>query len=412
MHYDTIIVGGGPAGLFVAQELGRTQKNVLLLERNKSAGRKLSISGAGQCNFTHDGNIDHFLQHYGDNFKFMRKSLDAFDSKSTIKFFERQGITHTIFPNGKVFPKSMKSKDILNALLIKCQKNNVQILYNKLVTGIETYDKIFVIDTEDENRYLCDNVIIATGGKSYPKTGSDGMGYTFAESFGHKIIEPRPALTDVRISNFGFKDLSGISVQDVKVTIWHNNKKVKDYTGDLLFTHKGLSGPAIINSSRWMKNGDTICINFLNPKTHEEIKNFFSSTMASRGKEEVITFLRQFGLPKALNQLLCKGIKLGEHSACAEVNKKQREALVDSLTRCSFIIDSLGGFHLAMVTAGGVSLKDINPTTMESRKQKGLYFIGEVLDVDGDTGGYNIQAAFSMGMTCANHIAKNHSSLK
>lgn len=406
MHYNTIIVGAGPAGLFAAQILGKNKKKVLVLERNKRAGRKLLISGAGQCNFTHAGSIEDFLNCYHDQAKFIKKALYSFDNKQTMAFFESNGVPYQTFPNQKVFPKSMKSEDILNVLINACQKGNVEMAYNELVTQISVYDGVFTVETGSGKRYFGDHVIIATGGKSYPQLGSDGSGYHLAESLGHKIIPPRPALTDVRLANNPYREISGVSVQDVMVTIWRDGKKVKDNQGDFLFTHRGISGPAIINSSRWMEEQDVLTVNFLYPRSYDEIKALFAETLAQRGKEEVLTFLKPFQLPKALVQMLCKQIKVDEHTACAQISKKVREELVVMLTKCPFKIESLGGFHLAMVTAGGVHLKEVNPTTMESRKQKGLYFVGEVLDVDGITGGYNIQAAFSMGHLCATHIAK------
>lgn len=407
MHYNTIVVGGGPAGLFAAQALAKKQKRVLLLERNKGAGKKLLISGAGQCNFTHAGDIVDFFSCYDDKAKFLKKALLAFDNKKTMRFFEEAGVAYTIFPNNKVFPKSMKSMDILNALIVQCQKANVEMIYNELVSHISVYDKIFTVETDSGKRYFSDQVVIATGGKSYAHMGSDGTGYLLAKNLGHHIIEPRPALTDVRLDENTFKVLSGVSAKQIEVTIWREQKKIKSYVGDLLFTHKGLSGPAIINSSRWMKSGDLLQVNFLYPKSYETIKAYFASEVAKRGKEEIITFLKQFELPRTLCQVLCQRISLDEHTTCAEISKKQREALVDQLTRCPFTIANLGGFHIAMVTAGGVHLKEVNPTTMESRKQKGLYFIGEVLDIDGDTGGYNIQAAFSTAALCAESIIQN-----
>ena len=406
MHYHTIIVGAGPAGLFAAQALGQHRKSVLVLERNKRAGRKLLVSGAGQCNFTHDGPIEDFLDCYHNQAKFVKKALFSYTNKDTMRFFENLGVPYQVFPNQKVFPKSMKSEDVLGALLKACQMGNVQIEYGQTVAQINVYDGVYTVETEEGKRYFSDHVVIATGGKSYAQLGSDGKGYELAKSFGHTIIPPRPALTDVRLAQTPYKSISGVSVQDVALTIWREGKKVTDYVGDLLFTHKGISGPVIINSSRWMEPGDTLTINYLYPKTYEDIKQSFSTSLAQRGKEEVITFLKPLKLPKNLIQILCQQIGLDEHTPCAQVNKQMREELVNILTRCPFTVEQLGGFHIAMVTAGGVHLKEVNPTTMESRKHKGLYFIGEVLDVDGITGGYNIQAAFSMGHLCAQHLVK------
>lgn len=406
MHYHTIIVGAGPAGLFAAQALGQHRKSVLVLERNHRAGRKLLISGAGQCNFTHAGPIEEFLDCYHDQAKFVKKALLSFTNKDTMQFFESMGVPYHVFPNNKVFPKSMKSEDVLNALLRACQIGNVHVEYGQTVSQISIYDGVYTIETDEGKRYFGDHVVIATGGKSYPQLGSDGKGYELAAALDHTIIEPRPALTDVRFDSNPYKVISGVSVQNAALTLWREGKKIYENVGDLLFTHKGISGPVIINSSRWMQAGDRLTINFLYPKTYEEVRRYFSESLADRGKEEIITFLKPFQLPKNLLQLLCQQIGLDEHTSCAQVNKKMRENLVNILTRCPFSVDSLGGFHIAMVTAGGVHLKEVNPTTMESRKHKGLYFIGEVLDVDGITGGYNIQAAFSMASLCIKHLTK------
>lgn len=406
MHFHTIIIGAGPAGLFAAQALGQNGKSVLVLERNQRAGRKLLISGAGQCNFTHAGNMDDFLECYHDQAKFLKKALFSFTNQDTMNFFEKMGVPYHIMPNQKVFPKSMKSGDILDALLKACQRGNVRIEYQQMVNQITIYDGIFTVEVEDGKRYFGNHVVIATGGKSYAHLGSDGSGYQLAQNLGHTVVEPRPALTDVRLQSTPYKAIAGISVPGVALTIWRQGKKVKDCYGDLLFTHKGLSGPAIINSSRWMETGDELTINLLHPRTYEEIRQMFCESLAKSGREEVVTYLKRINLPKNLISLLCEQIGLDEHMPCAKVNREMREKLVVQLTKCPFKVDALGGFHIAMVTTGGIHLKEINPTTMESRKNKGLYFIGEVLNVDGITGGYNLQAAFSTAYLCVQHLCK------
>ncbi len=406
MHYTTIVIGAGPAGLFVSQMLAKQNQKVLLLERNAKAGKKLLISGSGHCNFTHAGNIELFLGRYGDHGKFLKKSLTSYTNEMCMDFFQKSGVAYQIMPNGKVFPKSMNSEDILNALLRNCQLANVEIKYNSHVTHLSVYDTVFTVETADKQRYFSDQVILASGGKSYPKTGSDGTGYFLAEKLGHSIIEPRPALTDIRVKNRTFTTLAGLSFDQVELTIWHENKKVIAYQDDLLFTHKGLSGPVILNTSRWIVPGDLVTVNFLHPRSYEEVKAYFLDAINDQGKEELITFLKKLKLPKSFCMALCEMIDVDMHMLCAKIPKKIRESLVRFLTKCPFEVEALGGFHMAMATAGGISLKEVNPSTMESRKQPGLYFIGEILDIDGDTGGYNLQAAFSTAYLCSEHIKR------
>lgn len=405
MHYHVIIIGAGPAGLFAAQAIADRSKKVLVLEKNAKAGKKLLLSGSGQCNFTHGGEITDFFIRYGEHGKFLKRSFQAFDNKACMEFFYRLGIASEVLPNGKVFPKSHSSQEVLDALLRRCQKNNVQIYFKEEVINIQMYDGLFAVETKNKC-YLADNIVIATGGKSYPNTGSTGDGYEFAQKFEHTIITPRPALAPVICNHSLFQTLSGISFETAEATIWRENKKVISRHGNLLITHKGFSGPLILDASRWILPNDRLELNFLYPLTYEEIKKKFTKEISLAGKEEIGTYLRKLLLPKQFISVLCKELQIDEHMVCAKVSKIIRQKIVDFLTRCSFSIDQLGSFSIAMATCGGVHLKEINPTTMESRKQKGLYFIGEVIDIDGDTGGYNLQAAFSTAAICAKNIKK------
>ena len=400
MHYHTIIIGAGPAGLFLAQMVGGHNRNVLLLERNSEAGKKLLISGSGQCNFTHGGKIEQFFACYGDHAKFIKKALMSFDNTSCIKFFEMHGVKAQMLENGKVFPKSMTSTSIRDALLCACHDANVAIQYNNHIKSITPCEEGFSVQNGRGECFCGENVVLATGGKSYPKTGSDGIGYELAQMLGHTIIMPKPALTYVTTQDKAFAELSGIAFENSHITIWHEQKKIKEHVGSVLFTHKGLSGPGILDSSRWMEPGDTLTINFIYPKSQEILKAEFAKEIPLRGTEEIGTFFRKQISPRSFAQLILKLAEIDEHTPCARISKVQREKLVNLLVKCPFEISGLGGYHVAMATAGGVHLKEINPTTMESRKQKGLYCIGEVLDIDGNTGGYNIQAAFSTAYLC------------
>ena len=408
MHYHTIIIGAGPAGLFAAQELGKQNQKILVLEKNQEAGRKLLISGGAQCNFTHSGEVTDFFDRYGEHGKFIKKALLTFTNEDTIRFFEKEGVaTYTREETNKVFPKSHKSSDIRAALLQACKKHNVLIRYNQKVNMLKVYDGIFTLETENGERYFSDHVVIATGGKSFPNLGSTGDGYTLASGLGHSIVEPRPALTYVTTHEREFCELSGISFKTLQITLWHQHKKITERIGSLLFTHKGLSGPVILDATRWLAPGDQITVNYLYPLTFEDVRQRFAEEIPKRGKESILNYLKQYNLPKSFCEVICKMSGISTERSCARLSKKEREDLVSKLTKCEFNISGTGGMNSAMVTAGGIALKEVNPTTLESRKQKGLYFAGEVLDIDGDTGGYNIQAAFSMGYLCATSITKN-----
>lgn len=404
MQYNVIIIGAGPAGLFAAQMISEQKNKICVLERNDKAGKKLLLSGSGQCNFTNNINITEFTKHYGDNGKFLNTSFRLFDNKACMSFFKQNGVDYTITESGKVFPQSMNSQDILHALMLKCQKNNVLVRYNSLVKHVSVCDNIFTVELNNGVRYFSKKLVFATGGQSYPKTGSDGIGFGLAKALGHTLVNPKPALTYIVSKKAASFDLSGISFKEIQAILLRDNKKIAQNIDSILFTHKGLSGPVILNMSRWIAINDSIIVNFLYPHSYEYIKELLAKEIPHRGKEEIVTYLKKYKLPKNFCNAICQLASIPKHTSCSNLTKKQREDLVNILTRCAFKVDSLGDLHVAMATAGGIYLKEINPTTMESRKHKGLYFVGEVLDIDGDTGGYNIQAAFSTAHLCSSHI--------
>jgi len=402
-EYDAIVIGGGPGGLFAAIQISYLGKKVLLLEKNNTAGRKLLLSGAGQCNLTQAGKIEDFSKNYGDNYKYIKTSLENFTNADTIDYFEKRGLKLEIQENKKVFPKSREANHVLNLLLNECKKNNVHINYQEEAREVVVEDKKYLVKTNRDS-YIAKHLIIATGGLSYPKTGSTGDGYKFAYNLGHKVIKPLPGLTYVEIEKFPFRELAGISLKDLPITVWRDNKKIKDIRGDLIFTHKGLSGPAILNNSRYMQARDKIYLNFIGKYTSKEFNKKLVKEIDSRGGDFIITILRQYNLPKRLIDFILDYYNINGETKCAQINKEVRGLIVSGLTKFPLTISQMGGFNVAMVTTGGISMKEINPTTMESRINKNLYFVGEVIDVDGDTGGYNIQAALSTAKLCADSI--------
>ncbi|OON99395.1 MAG: hypothetical protein ATN35_12810 [Epulopiscium sp. Nele67-Bin004] len=403
MYYNTIVVGSGPSGLFAASQLAKYGIKTLLVEKNQQLGKKLLVSGSGQCNFTHSGKVEDFLDKYGDNAKFVKRALLAYDNKKVLQFFRENGVQEEIVDNGKVFPKSRNSQSVVDALVHVNKMYGTTIKNNTNIINITYCDEMFSVITQNGETYLCTNLIIATGGCSYSQLGTTGWGYEVAKTFGHKIIKPRPALTNIFITDKSYKALSGISLENVQMTIMKNNKKLKDRCGTLLFTHKGLSGPLILDATRWIDAGDTLVFNVIN-KQYVEFEKQLEAELSANGKMQIVTYLRQFCVPKSFVDHMLTTLQIESSTVCARISKVQRKAIAKHLTMLTITVENVGDIKTAMVTAGGVSTKELNPLTFESKKANNLYFIGEVVDVDGDTGGYNIQIAFSMAYCCATAI--------
>ncbi len=390
---DVIIIGAGPAGLFTAIHCKRS--NVIVLEKNATPGRKLLISGTGRCNFTHDCKLSDFFAHYGENHRFLKTALHSFTNTDLIRFFEDHGLKTVVDKNGKVFPASQKAEDVLRVLLNVCNENKIKIDYNQQVTGVKKDGSGFELKT-GSGIFSCKYLVITTGGMSYPSTGSVGDGYQFAKQLGHSIVPPKPSLSPVFIRDYGMVSISGVSVQNKTIYLYRGNKKKSEHCGDIGFTHKGLSGPGILDFSRQMLSGDILKVNFAGLKT-DELRNEIIKSSATGGKTAIQTYLKKFEMSRSLVMLILKSIHVEPEIRLADISKVQRNQLVNAFCEFPFIIEKVGGFNTAMVTAGGVSLEEVNPGTMESKLVPGLYFAGEVLDIDGDTGGYNLQAAFSTG---------------
>jgi hypothetical protein len=256
----------------------------------------------------------------------------------------------------------------------------------------------------DQGTYHADQLVIATGGITYPATGSTGDGYVFARTLGHSVTEVSPALAAVTIEDYRFSDLAGISFADVIISLYRAGQKVRRHTGDLLLTHSGLSGPGILDLSRFIRPGDTLRVSFLPSVDHQKVRETVLSRISASGKARVRTVLTGFDLPERFVNKLLTLAGIDPDLTGAHLSRKERSALIELLTGCPFVVGRLGGVHEAMVTRGGVSLAEIDPKTMGSRLVPGLFFVGEVLDIDGDTGGYNLQAAFSTAALAARRI--------
>jgi len=420
---NLIIIGAGPAGLMAAAQAERsltaaglfdfrdprTAPSILILEKKSRPGRKLLVSGSGRCNISHTGDVSDFLHHYGTldggRRKFLKSILHGFTPEILAEFFDRGGLSFKELNEGKLFPESEKSIDVLKFLLRAAGDAVVSISCGDPVTRIIKQavpgdswagnSSLFTIETASGTVHKAAAVILATGGASWPKTGSNGDGYQFAETLGHTVISPQPALTSIGIENYPFSGLSGISLA-VGIRFTGRSGRPRRVNGDLLFTHRGLSGPVILNNSRYFSPDDTIEFSFSNLST-SDLHNLLTSPENTSGGRLLRRELRRLNLPDRFIRLLLRTAAGSEEQKLAELSKKNRQKIIQHLTSWPLKISRLDGWNTAMVTAGGIDLSEVNPKTLESRLVPGLYFAGEILDIDGDEGGYNLQFAFSSG---------------
>lgn len=405
--YDTIIIGGGAAGLFAAAHL--TEGENLLLEGTKKLGQKILISGGGMCNITNMDEVDEFLSHFGDKkrINFLKPSLLNLSTEKTRNYLENIGMELSIRDDGKVFPKTLKAQTVINSLQTEITHNGIRIKYNAKVTTINVTDNGFVVKTSTET-YKCKKILVASGGKSFPETGSDGSLYKILQNIGCSIVEPTPALVGLKITNYPFKTIAGNAVRGCNIDLFRNDepKRIMTAQGDLLFTHQGISGPVILNNSRSIEINDKLLISLVPCSNKEEKRTNLLSTMNNSAKTTVKRFLKEEGLTASMVDLLARRMTLQLDCPVKSLNKKIKNSIIDNLLNFPLNVSSKIGFNGAMVTAGGVDIKEIDRKTMQSRIIPNLYFAGEIIDIDGDTGGYNIQAAFSTAMLAACNIVK------
>jgi predicted Rossmann fold flavoprotein len=404
-QYDILVIGAGPAGVFCAIHAAWPGHRVLLLEKNPDPGKKLLLAGSGQCNITHTGEMRDFLLRYGNHGKFLKTALFGFTNKDLIAFFDERGLPIVTEDNGKCFPKTRRSEDVLATLLEECRERGVVLRCGDAVTGITRASDGFEITTPTM-LYRSTVLVIATGGASYPKSGSTGDGFRFVALLGQPVTEIAPALTPLLIRNYPFASLSGMSFADMHFTVWRAGKKIADHTGDILFTHLGLSGPGILDASREILAEDVIKLSFVGNLKREEFAADLTKRVGENRSWQISTILAAYPIPERLNRKLLALSGIPEDLKGNHLSAEQRLRLITNCTEFPLTVTAPGGFSVAMVTRGGVALDSVNPKTMESTIIPNLYFAGEVLDIDGDTGGYNLQAAFSTGFLAGRSIRK------
>lgn len=403
MIYDVIIIGGGAAGLYAAASFPLTVQG-LILDKNQRPGRKLLLSGSGQCNLTHGGDIRDFLSHYGNQGPSISSILYRHNNQAVMRFMEDLGVELLEREDSKVFPRSLKAADVADSLIRTSEKNGFSYKADP-VTGLiwQEEAECFLVET-GAGTYMARTVLVSTGGCSYPVTGSDGSFFQVLTELGLKIRPPKPSLTPVHVRDYPYTSLAGISLEKVTLSLpggSQQEKKSHPSTGQMLFTHTNFSGPLFLDSSRNLGPGTEFRLNYLENQEPALLRKTLIQAQQGDHRQTLSTLSSILPLPKRFLELLCQRAEIDPTRKFSQCTGTELGRLADLLTADTFIVERLGGYHLAMSTAGGILLSEIKTSTMESKECPGLYFAGEVLDVDGDTGGYNLQFAFSSGHTAA-----------
>ena len=393
-----LVIGGGAAGMMAAIVSKRNGAEVVVLERNNRVGKKILATGNGRCNYT---NVNLNINNYhGENPKFAYGPLSKFNVENTMDFFEQLGITPAIEDNGKVFPLSFQSSSVLDVLRFEMEDLGIEVLSDAFVSDIKKTHE-FTVTLSNGKKIYGDKVIIATGGKAAPNTGSDGSGYTLAEKLGHTIVDVFPGLVQLKLDGDIFKQVDGVKVLG-KAKIYNNGELIKEDIGDILFTNYGISGPPILQLSRtaleYLNRGENIelGISLIHTKTQEEIYDYLKYRFGFMPRKTIEIGLIGF-INKRLILPILKILNIDKDKQVAHLNNEEIRQMAEILTDWRFNIIGSKSFKDAQVTAGGVNTSEVNPSTMESKIVKGLYFVGELLDIDGDCGGFNLQWAWSSG---------------
>jgi len=406
--FDVAVIGGGPAGIMAAGRAAELGAKVILLEKNKDLARKLLLTGKGRCNITQNQpNSKEFVKKIGPKGKFLFSSLASFGPEKVIAFFEARNLPLKTERGGRVFPVSDRSEDVLHTLKRYLKENGVRIACESDVVDFELKNNRIRILKLKNRTIEARSYILATGGKSYPATGSTGDGYRWAKKMGHTIIDPTPALVPVKTKEDWVKNLQGLSLKNVAITIFQKNKKQDARFGEMLFTHFGLSGPIILDVSKkigeLLKGGDVTIEIDLKPaldfqQLDERLQRDFKKN-ANKNFENYLPELLPQKLIGVTVELLGIDVKKKIHS----ITKEERKKMIHLLKGMKVTVEKLMGFDQAIVTSGGVNLSEIDSKTMRSKIIENLFFAGEILDLDGPTGGYNLQICWSTGYAAGTH---------
>jgi len=399
------VIGGGASGMMCATMIARKGHAVTLFEKNEKLGKKIYITGKGRCNVTNIAVGNDFLNNVVNGKKFVMGAITRFNSNDTKSFFEDLGVELKIERGGRVFPVSDKSSDIIKALEKAMRWSGVDVKLNSKVEKLLVEEGNIVGVLVQSEKLLFDAVVVATGGVSYASTGSTGDGYEFAKKIGHTIVEPKPALCAIVMKDEDIKELQGLSLKNVKFIAKLGAKNVyESEVGEMLFTSNGVSGPIVLSCSSFVNRFEMkdlkMFIDFKPALSNDALLNRIDRDIEKLKAKQFSSLLEGF-LPKSLVKIFAKRLNIGLTFKANQVDKEKRRKLAFMLKNFELIPKSLEDFNSAIITSGGINLKEINPKYMKSKIVSGLYFVGEVLDIDALTGGYNLQLAFSTAVTCA-----------
>ena len=407
LHYDIIIIGGGAAGLIAAGTAAEAGASVLLLESMRRAGRKLLITGKGRCNITNNSDIHNYLKQIFPVPKFCRPMFSRFFVPETLQLFHHLNVP-TIEERGRrVFPQSQRSMDVVDALVKQAVDQGVVIKYNRRVKKILKKDgKITGIALDTGATFTCTSCILATGGRSYPATGSTGDGFRMVRELGHHVNATLPALVPLETEGGIAESMQGLSMRNVEATLWADNKKIRSMFGEMLFTHYGLSGPIILDLSRdaviAMRENKFVEMTLdMKPALDEKkLDARLLRELDFHGRSKLKSMLKNL-MPMKMLIPFCHYVDCDPEKFCNQVSGADRKRMLGGLKAMRFEVTGNTGWNDAIITSGGIDLKEINPSTMESKLISRLYFAGEILDLDAATGGYNLQIAWSSGYVAA-----------
>jgi len=409
---NVCVIGGGAAGLMAAYAAAKNGHTVTLFEKNEKLGKKIYITGKGRCNFTNDVPPEEFLQNVVRGQKFLMSALYSFPSKKTIDFFEDNGMAVKVERGNRAFPVSDHASDVTKALERACKEVGVSIKLQEKVEEIQCIMSDIITSSDitiktNKSQYIFSDIIIATGGISYPSTGSTGDGYTFAQNLGHSITDLKCGLCGLNLEGAWFKELQGLALKNVSLSAKMGNKRIYEDFGEMLFTHFGISGPIVLSTSSMINrlplNNVSLFLD-LKPALDEQTLDKRLLRDFEKYKNKQISNALVELLPQKMIGVLLNVCGISEKKNVNVLTKEERLLLIKTLKAFPMKVRSLRGFEEAIITSGGVSLSEINPKTMESKKMKGIRFCGEVLDVDAFTGGFNLQIAFATGFAAGNSI--------